>query len=162
MFCFLSLAMCFFCNVFCLQVDSQNFSCVLPTLPIEYFAFGLLFQPCRCFRLTSPLVWQGLISFITASLLKRPPYSILGFFPPSLQPPEVQDCAIVCALTSPPTVSPEPLQRAGININYGRVGKFPAMCQILNRDMCKSLPQHSGLPTHFQYVPACAYVRVCD
>lgn len=33
------------------------------------------------------------------------------------------------------------------------------MCQILNRDMCKSLPQHFGLPKRFKYV--CAYMSVC-
>lgn len=35
------------------------------------------------------------------------------------------------------------------------------MCQILNRDMCKSLPQHSGLPAHVQYAPACVLTYVC-
>lgn len=48
--------------------------------------------------------------------------------------------------------SPEPLQRAGININYGRVGRFSTMCQFINRDMCNSLPQHFGLPAQFKYV----------
>ena len=57
--------------------------------------------------------------------------------------------------------SPEPLQRAGININYGRVGKFPAMCQIFNRDMCKSLPQHFGLPTVKIRLHMCVCVCVC-
>lgn len=35
------------------------------------------------------------------------------------------------------------------------------MCQILNGDMCKSLPQHFGFPTQFKYACACT-VCVCE